>query len=392
MRSEASSISRGKERLVTVALVALVAVAAVLAFRVSTESLAVPGETPAPTFTFQARPSPTFVPLSTLAPDALRVFSVASLPTDFRFVLVGDAGDERLLLLDLTAKRVAMVAHFEGTASFENGRVVETATVASGETVVIHVRSDGANARLYLIKPATGAVRSFTVPRSEQPRLSPDAATIAVTRNSTDPEQNGLWLLRASDGTGRRLLADAGRRGTRVVQWSSDGKRLSALVDVGAGQTELVVLDTSGGATPLLGKATDARWRGTDLMFWDFTSPGPLHQYDAANGIAAPAAYAPASGVIIDRAELRPRSGGLAVREHTSSTLPRILVYDGTTGTTVVRVADAQWVLGFWWSADATRLYAWNFDNGTTNVRDVLSDELIVTFCFRVKIEPPCQQ
>jgi hypothetical protein len=328
--------------------------------------------------------------VSTLAPDALRVFSVGPLPADFRFVTVGDAGDERVLLLDFTARRVTLVAHFEGTASFESGRVVETAAIASGETLVIHVRSDGLNARLYVIKPLTGAVRSFIVPRSEQPRLSPDATTIAVTRNSSDPEQNGLWLLNATDGAGRRLLADPGRRATRIVQWSADGKKLSALVDVGAGQTELAVLDVSGGATPLLGRATDARWRGTDLLFWDFTAPGPVHQYDAANGVAAPPAYAPASGAIIDRAELRPRVAQLAVREHTSSSLPRILVYDGTTGTSSVKVADAQWVLGFWWSADATRLYAWNFDNGTTTVRDVLTDENIMTFCFRVKIDPPC--
>ena len=364
--------------------------AAVLAFQISTESLALPGETPAPTFTFQARPSPTFVPVSTLAPDALRVYSVAALPTDFRFVLVGDAGDERLLLLDLSGKKVTLVAHFEGTGSFTDARVVETATVASGETVVVHVRSDRPTSRMYVIRPVTGEVRSLIVPRSEQPRLSPDAATIAVTRNSTDPEQNGLWLLNTTDGIGRRLLADAGRRATRVVQWSADGKKLSALVDVGAGQTELVVLDPSGGATPLLGKATDARWRGTDLMYWDFTAPGPVRQYDAANGVAAPPAYVPATGVIVDRAELRPRLPELAVREHTSSSLPRIVVYDGSAGTSSVKVTDAQWVLGFWWSADATRLYAWNFDNGTTTVKDVLSDESIMTFCFRVKIDPPC--
>ena len=381
-----------RERFVAVALVVVVAAAAILAFYVSRESLAVPGETPAPTFTFAARPSPTFVPATTLAPDALRVSSVGALPADVRYVLVGDAGDERLLLLDLSGKKVALVAHFEGNASFETNRIVETATVAAGDTVVIVARSDGPNARLYVIKPVTGAVRSFTIPKSEQPRLSPDASTIAVSRNSPDPEQNGLWLINTGDGTGRRLLADGGRRATRVVQWSADGKRLSGLVDIGAGQTVLVVLDVSGGATPLLGRATDARWRGTDLLHWDFTVPGPVRQYDAANGIAAPPAYAPASGVVIDRVELRPRLPELAVREHTSSSLPRILVYDGSTGTSSVKVADAQWVLGFWWSADATRLYAWNFDNGTTTVSDVLSDTLAVTFCFRVKIEPPCQQ
>jgi len=381
-----------RERFVTVALVIIVAAAAVFAFYVSTESLARPGETPAPTFTFAARPSPTFVPISTLAPDALRVFSVGALPADLRYVLVGDAGDERLLLLDLGGKRVVLAAHFEGNASFETNRIVEMATVAAGDTLVIDVRSDGASSRLYVIKPMTGAARSFTIPKSEQPRLSPDASTVAVSRNSPDPEQNGLWLMSTSDGTGRRLLADGGRKATRAVQWSADGKRLSALVDIGAGRTELAVLDTSGGATPLLGRATDARWRGTDLLFWDFTAPGPVRQYDAAKGLAAPPAYAPASAVVVDRAELRPRLPELAVREHTSSSLPRILVYDGSTGTFSVKVADAQWVLGFWWSADATRLYTWTFDNGTTTVRDVLSDELFVTFCFRATIEPPCHQ
>jgi hypothetical protein len=362
----------------------------VLAFRVSTESLAVPGETPAPTFTFQARPSPTFVPVATLAPDALRVYSVAALPADFRFVLVGDAGDERLLLLDPAGKRVTMVAHFEGSGAFVNGRVVETATIASGETIVMHVRADGPTARLYIIKPLTGAVRSLTIPRSEQMRLSPDAATIAVTRNSTDADQNGLWLLNTSDGIGQRLFADSGRRATRAVQWSADGKRISALVDTGGAQTQLIVLDTSGGATSLLGRATDARWRGTDVLYWDATIPGPVKVYDSATAAIVAPAYPAPSGVIIDRAELRPRTAELAVREHTTSTLPRIISYDYASGTSSVRFADAQLVLGFWWSSDAAHLYAWTIDNGTTTIRDVLTGETAVTFCFRVKIDPPC--
>lgn len=330
------------------------------------------------------------MPVSTLAPDALRVFSVAALPADFRYVLVGDAGDERLLLLDLSGKKVTLVAHFEGTGSFTDARVVETATVASGDTVVVYVRSDRPTSRVYVIRPVTGDVRSLIVPRSEQPRLSPDAATIAVTRNSTDPEQNGLWLLNTSDGIGRRLFADSGRRASRAVQWSADGKRISALVDTGGFQTQLVVLDVSGGATPLLGRATDARWRGTDLLYWDVTAPGPVSVYDSASGAVAAPAYPAASGVIIDRAELKPRSTELAVREHTTSTLPRIISYDGASGTSTERFADAQLVLGFWWSSDATRLYAWTIDNGTTTVRDLLSNETAVTFCFRVNIDLPC--
>ena len=53
-------------------------------------------------------------------------------------------------------------------------------------------------------------------------------------------------------------------------------------------------------------------------------------------------------------------------------------------------MTDAQRVIGFWWSTDASRLYAWSIDNETTTVRDLLSNETAVTFCFRVKIEPPC--
>lgn len=377
------------QRSINIVLVVLVAVAAVFAFFVSRESLALPGETPAPTFTFQARPSPTFVPVSTLAPDALRVFSVGPLPADFRFVTIGDAGDERLLLIDLSGKKVALVAHFEGNGSFTEARVVETTSVASGETVVIHIRSDRPTARLYVIHPVTGEVRSLTIPRSEQPRLSPDGATLAVTRNSQDPDVNGLWLLNTSDGLGRRLVADSGRRATRVLQWSSDGKRISALVDVG-GQTQLIVVDTAGGATPLLGRADDARWRGTELLHWSNVVPGPVDVFDAATATPSGAAYPSPAGVVVDRVEVKPRSMDLAVREHTATTLPRIVLYDAVTGTSTVKFPDAQLVLGFWWSSDATRLYAWTIDNGTTTVRDVLSNETAVTFCFRVKIDPPC--
>lgn len=377
-----------RQRWINVLLVGLVAVAAVAAFSLSTASLALPGPSPAPTFSFQPRPSPTFVPTSTLAPDALRVFSIGALPADFRFVTVGDAGDERLLLLDLGTKRVTLVAHFEGTGAFVDGRVVETTSVASGEIVVMHVRSDRATARLYVIRPVTGEVRSFTIPRSEQPRLSPDGATLAVSRNSADPQQNGLWLMNTSDGIERRLVADAGRRATRPVQWSSDGKRLAALVDVGGGRTLVAVVDTSGAMTTLAA-GNDARWRGAELLYWSVVAPGPVSSYDTASA-ATSVAYPAASGVIIDRAEVRPRSTELAVREHTASTIPRIISYDGATGASTVRFADAQLVLGFWWSSDATRLYAWTIDNGTTTISDVLTGETAVTFCFRVKIDPPC--
>ena len=380
-----------RQRWINVLLVALVAVAAVAAFSLSSASLALPGPSPAPTFTFQVRPSPSHVPVATLAPDALRVFSVGAIPADYRFVVVGDPGDERLLLLDLAGKRVTLAAHFEGKGAFANGRVLEITSTASGDIFVIHVRADGPDARLYFLRPVTGEVRSFLTPRSEQPRLSPDGTSIALSRNSDDPEQRGLWLVNTSDGTGKRLTTDVGRRATRAIQWSGDGTRLSALLDSPTFQRELVVLDVTGNISPTIATASDARWRGTELFYWNANVAGPVGRYDAATpGAPTGIAYFPAIDLIIDRAEVRPRSAELAVRERSASMIARIAVYNRVTGASNVVMTDAQRVIGFWWSTDASRLYAWSIDNETTTVRDLLSDETAVTFCFRVKIQPPC--
>ena len=372
-----------KERWTNIVLVGVVAVAAIVVFRVSADSLALPGPSPAPTFT------PARTPV--LAPDALRVFPIGAIPADARFVMLGDPGDERLLLLDLVAKKITLAAHFEGTGAFVNGRLVESTSLGSGKIVVVNVRADGPDARVYVLKPETAEVRSFTTPRSDGPRLSPDGVTLAVSRNSADPDQHGLWLTNTNDGTSRRLIGDAGRRATRAVLWSSDGKRLSALVDLGAGKTQLVIVDPSGSVTPVPGDASDARWRGTDLLYWNVFASGPVARYDAAGGVAVSPAYPAPSGIIVDRAEVRPRSLDLAVREHEVTGTLRIVIYDAASGTTTVKLADASLVLSFWWSSDATRLYAWTIDNATTTVTDILTDTKAVTFCYRKKIEPPCQ-
>ena len=332
-------------------------------------------------------PSRSPVPVETLAPDALRVFSVGAIPADSRFVVVGDPGDERLLLLDLVGKKVTLAAHFEGKGAFANLRVLEITSIASGELFVIHVRAAGPHARRYFIRPVTGEVRSFLTPKSESVRLSPDGTLIAVSRNSDDPEQKGLWLLNTLDGTGRRLTTDVGRRATRAVQWSSDGKRLSALLDTLDFKRELVAFDLAGNMTAPIAPASDARWRGADLLFWNANGPGPVGIYD---GTTTGVAYPAASGIIIDRAEAKPRSADLALRERSATMIGRLVVYESGTGTSTVVMADAQRVIGFWWSSDASRLYAWSIDNETTTVRDVLSDQTAVTFCFRTKIAPPC--
>lgn len=372
----------------SVALV--VVIAAAVGVLVGSATVGLPLASGGPTLALA--PSPTPRPTRSLEPrlsaDGLRVYPTGPVPADYRFVITGDPGDERLLLLDLQAKTVKLAAHFEGLGSYKDARVVELTSTAPGDLFVIHLRADGPLARLYFIRPATADVRTLTIPRSESPRLSPDATTLAVSRNSDDPQQKGLWLLGTGDGSGRRVTTDEGRRATRPVQWSSDGARLSALLDPLDFRRELVVVEASGTVSASLGPASDARWRGTDLLYWNATVPGPVNVRSASGSITV--AYDPAGGTV-DRVEPRPRSMDLAVREHTAATVPRIVLYDGARRTSSVVLPDAQLVLAFWWSPDASHLYVWTIDNDTTHVRDVLRGEEIVSFCFRAKIDPPCR-
>ena len=343
---------------------------------------------PLPTRALTIAPSRSPVPVETLAPDALRVFSIGVFPSDYHFVTVGDPGDERILVLDLGAKRVLQLAHFEGSGGFKDARVIESTRIASSELVVVSLRADGPTSRLYVIRPVTGEVRSFTTPKGEQPRLSPDGSTIAVSRNSSDPEQNGLWLLNVSDGLGRRLIDDKGRRATRTVQWSADGKRLSVLIDTGRGRSQLAVVNAAGELTPV-GAATDVRWRGNDLIYWDAYDQSPAHLYDTVAGVSRDA-YVTTPGFTADRVEVRPRSSELAVDEHSATPPSRIAIYG--TGPPTVAVPDTKATIAFWWSDDGTRLYTWTIEFNTSTVTDAFAGTVALQFCFRQRIVPPCPQ
>ena len=351
----------------------------------ATLSLSTPSARPSLALASPPTPRPTPNPSPVTGPDGLTVYPLGTIPEDSRIVVSGDAGDERLLLLDVANRRVRLLAHFDGFGAFKEGRVIELTSNSSG-LLVICLRSAGPLARLYYVRPGTGDIRSYTIPTAENPRLSPDGATLAVSRNAL-ADQKGLWLLNTSDGTGRRITTDVGRRATRAVQWSADGSRLSALLDQLNFTRELVVVGIDGTVSASLGTAADARWRGEDLYFWTFLAPGPVSLLHAG---AVSNVYLPPPGTTISFNELRPRSKDLAMRLSTQTTTPRLVLYDGATGATTQLVADATWVIALWWSADATKLYAWILDKDTTFVREVFSGEDVLTFCFRNKIDPPC--
>ena len=194
-------------------------------------------------------------------------------------------------------------------------------------------------------------------------------------------------LFRSSDGLGRRLIEDSGRRATRTVQWSADGKRLSVLIDTGRGRSRLAVVNTAGEITPV-GGATDVRWRGNDLIYWDAYDQSPAHLYDTVAGVTGDA-YVTTAGFTADRVEVRPRSADLAVDEH-SGTEGRIAIYGS--GPPTIAVAHTKATIAFWWSDDGTRLYTWTIESNTSTVTDVFAGSVALQFCYRQRLVPPCPQ
>jgi hypothetical protein len=324
-----------------------------------------------------------------LGPDALRTFAVGQVPADFRFVIVGDSGDERLLLLDLGTRQVTLAAQFQGVGAFPRARQVEIAGTSSGEIFVILLRGDDADARILLIRPVTGDLRAITIPRSEQPRISPDGASLAVARSSDDDSQRGLWIVDLASGSQRRVVADAaGRKATRPLQWSGDGRWLAAVADPDTADAKVALVEPATGGIQTLGAGTGARWRAAELLFWSGRAPGAVTVYDTLSFSARPA-YPPEPDITVDRLEPRPKSTDTAVLERGAAGAPRIVLH-GTQRAAAVLAQEASDVIGFWWSADGAHLYVWTNDNGTTAVVDALTRTTVVSFCLRQKIAPPC--
>ena len=337
-----------------------------------------------------ATPSASPTPAGVVSADGLRVVPVGPIPDDYRFVLVGDAGDERLLLLDLGRGRVSLAAHFEGSGAFASARQLEITSLASGELFVILLRGDGPDARVFVIRPVTGEVRTLTIPKSEQPRLSPDGASLAVARDADDDAVRGLWLVNVADGAMRRVVASAvGTKAPRPLQWSADGRWLAVLAGAETFDTRVAVVDPARGALETLGPGTGARWRGAEVLFWSARAPGAVNVYDTA-ARQVRSAYPAEPGVFVDRAEPRPGSTDIATLERGATAPAMQILLHGTTSTAVPLLRDASNVIALWWSSDGARLYVWSNDNGTTTVADAISKRTVVAFCLRQRVAPPC--
>ena len=336
--------------------------------------------------------TPTAVPTpspSPIAPgvDALRIFPMGTIAPESRFFLVGDPGDERILMLDLAKGTVQQAAHFEGFGTLGRARQAEASTTGDGSTIAIVLSSDAPIGRLLVLHPPTGTLETFDIPASQAPRISGDGRTVAVLRN--DPAARGVWLVNTKDGTSTRLVEDSGTRTTsRPIGWAADGRHLAVGVDPNSVDHPEIGLVTLGEPDlRIIGPGRLARWRGDELLYWSEKPGTGLNVYDLATGSTHPAfAIDPATAFV--SVDVRPRTSDIAAEQYGGEKPVQIIVHSA--GTSSVAMADAASALAFWYSRDGAHLYVWTDDHGTSTVRDLVGGGIVLQFCLHGAVTPPC--
>jgi hypothetical protein len=315
-----------------------------------------------------------------LAPDDLRVFAVGPIPKEHRFVYAGEAGKERLMLVEPQAGQVVEAARFEGIGSFTSGRGGDIAGTADGSTVVILLIGP-TDSRVYVIHPVSGELQSYKVARSETPRLSPDGKRLALSRASDDPAKNGVWLLNTIDGSESRIVTSTGAP-PKPGAWSADGRYL-ALTGMAGGGGAVGVFDTQTPSLREIGPGTGVRWRGNELVYWSGVA---LSAYDVTRADPPRVVYR-TGGTTILRAEVRPQSNEVAAIEAPQSGEAALWLRAGSADRALRGGGN---VIAMWWSTDGSKLYVWDSVEATTMVSDALTGTTFVKFCLRGSIAPPC--
>ena len=367
---------------VLLALVLNVCMAAWSFTRPTVATTPAPSDTGWPSPFVRPSPSPSVSP-SPAPSEAvpLRTTPLGTLPDDHAFVFVGDPGDQRVLLLDVGARAVREAAHVVAAGSDTE---YQSASSGDSSTIAVISRTSGPEGRLYVLRPTTGAISTYRIPRAETPRLSPDGRFLAVTR--VEAEQRGIWLVDTTNGSVSSLLPDpTGPTPPRALGWSSDGKRLA--VDMDANSTEpRVVIVSLDGSVERIGPGRGARWRGSELIYWTALMGRAGSVYDTA-ARRGQELFALDAVTVVYSVEPRPRSQDVAVLEG-DATSTRLVLRSGGDVREVLR--DATHLITYWWSKDGAHLYAWLDDQYTETIREPLADRDVLRFCLRKTPTPPC--
>lgn len=329
-------------------------------------------------------PTPSPSPIAPAA-DALRIFPMGTIPADHRFFLVGDPGDERILMLDLARGTVQQAAHFEGFGVAGRDRQAALTALADGSALALLLSGGGPNARLLLLHPSTGALTAVTTTAAESPRLAPDTRTVAVARvTGTDP---GVYLVSTSDGSGTRIVPAPAAGTVRPIGWSADGTRLAIALDANGSDPHVGIVTIGSTDVEVVGPGRNARWRGGELLFWSEKPGTGVTVYDTATRTAHPA-FPVDPDTVIASADTRPGSSDVVTFQFGGTHGSQLYVHAGNTAT--LALADAAFAISFWYSRDGTHLYVWTDDHGTSSVRDLTEGRIVLQFCLRGGVTPPC--
>lgn len=352
--------------------------------------------------------SPTPVPTASARPGIV-VTAAGAIPTDAAYVLVQNTGAERVLLIDLTAKKSREVVRFD-RPQVSRRSVVLSASI-DGQTLAILERTD-ATVLLHVVRPATGEIR--TLPQQEGvdgPNISPEGVNIAVSWTSSDPVLNGLWVLPATGAVGTRIIGEAfGVPGSppQARAWSIDGRWLAGF-GLGPAVNQILVVDTRAGSTtyaPATGLAggdgrvlsgIDAVWRDSEVITWTLrtatSGPPVMTSYDVQTRATATLFTAGADQTILD-AVPRPRSRQVAILvapfSNLTPTMPRTILL-AEPGVATRSVRDIAFVQRIWWSPDGTHLYVrTGGDDSVGSITDVFGTWGTLQFCLRGGDPPAC--
>ena len=200
-----------------------------------------------------ARPTPT-LPAGASTVAGIESFPTGALTGDWALALrlrpQGATIVAELWVVEIYGERRMLALRWEEGRSFTR-TILRRQLSPDGKRIVLSTPVDpaiGAGYQLTVVELATGATRVLVQGRDQRaltPAWSPDGTRIAYVRATDGPNDSTLWVVDASGGQPRGLLANTGA----VVDWSSDGSRVGYRVSDGG----YALIDVASGAQFVLG-------------------------------------------------------------------------------------------------------------------------------------------
>jgi hypothetical protein len=366
-----------------------------------------------------AQPTSSATPTATAAgADGAVTMQVTrtTVPAEFRYLVLGGGDEFRLVVLDLTAGRMAQVARARIVVPPGAPTAPSVAVSAStdGRTVLVTFDVPDATDSLFLVRPESGDMKLLLRGQIFAGVISPDGTRFAMGRIDGDPALTGLWI-GTPDGAIRRIVADdPASNGAPPVPYafSPDSSLLAFGIGLGdSGRQALVIpvsskegrIDRSGGDpqvvgtdASVVGPALGAEFRSArELFVWSsptmFGGSSRADLYDLATKRST-SLYRPAAGIQLAAAAWRPNAAQYVVIERPEShvfvplTAAWLRGQDGSAR----KLGDIALVVDIWWSRDGSRLFATSGgDDSIGGVTDVLTGKGVMQFCKRGGGPPP---